>query len=63
MKQVTVNAAIEAIQKRFCGLAEIVNVETSHILDIICKDIYSDKWYEVYSNEEWTILKIKQIIF
>lgn len=62
-RKVSVNAAIEAIQRRFANLAEILSVEDDHIIDIIIKDLYSNKYFEVFSNCEHTKLQIKQIIF
>jgi len=54
MKTVTVDNAIQAIQKRFRGLAEIIHVDGEGIIDILCKDLYSGKYFEVWSNAERT---------
>lgn len=62
MRQVTLDLAIKAIEKRFCGLAEIMNVEDSETLNIYCVDVLSGDWYEVFSNEERTSLKISKIL-
>ncbi len=61
MKTVTVDNAIQAIQKRFRGLAEIIHVDGEGIIDILCKDLYSGKYFEVWSNAERTKLSINQV--
>lgn len=61
MKTVTVDSAIQAIQKRFRGLAEILFVDAEGIIDILCKDLYSGKYFEVWSNADRTKLSINQV--
>ena len=61
MKTVTVDNAIQTIQKRFRGLAEIIHVDGEGIIDILCKDLYSGKYFEVWSNAERTRLSIEQV--
>lgn len=62
-RTVTVNAALEAIQRKFANLAEIISVEDENFIDIIIKDLYSNKYFEIFSNREHTKLQIKQITF
>lgn len=62
-RKVTVDTALAAIQRRFSNLADILSIEDENIIDIILKDLYSDKYFEVFSNREHTKLQIKQIIF
>jgi len=63
MRKVTIDTAIAAIQKKFHGLASILHIEADGTLDIICKDIRTGNWYEVFSNAEWTKLSISRIKF
>ena len=60
-RKVTLSIALEAIQRRFSQLAEIISIEDESIIDIILKDLYTDKYYEVYSNNEHTKLQIRQL--
>ena len=60
-RKVTLATALTAIQRKFSDLAEIVNIEDERIIDIIFKDLYSGKYFEVFSNREHTKLQIKQI--
>lgn len=60
-KKVTLATALTAIQRKFSDLAEIINIEDERIIDIIFKDLYSNKYYEVFSNRERTRLQIKPI--
>lgn len=62
-RKVTISTALEAIQRKFSNLADILSVEDDNIIDIILKDLYTNKYFEVFSNSERTTLKIKQIIF
>ena len=62
-RKVTISSAIEAIQRKFSNLADIISIEDESIIDIVLKDLYSNKYFEVFSNSERTTLKIKQIIF
>lgn len=62
-RKVTVDTALEAIQRKFSNLADILSIEDESIIDIILKDLYSNKYFEVFSNREHTKLQIKQIIF
>lgn len=62
-RKVTVDTAQEAIQRKFSNLADILSIEDESIIDIILKDLYSNKYFEVFSNREHTKLQIKQIIF
>lgn len=36
-------------------------MDCDNVLDIIIKDLHSGKFFEVFSNEEWTSLKIKEV--
>ncbi len=58
MKKATIQTAIDAIQKKFHGLGEILHCEDNEEIDIICTDIYSGKWYNVFSVNDHTTLKI-----
>ncbi len=60
-RKVTLATALTAIQRKFSDLAEIVYIEDERIIDIIFKDLYSGRYYEVFSNREHTKLQIKQI--
>lgn len=62
-RKVTVDTALAAIQRKFSNLADILSIEDESIIDIILKDLYSNKYFEVFSNREHTKLQIKQIIF
>ena len=62
-RKVTVDTALAAIQCKFSNLADILSIEDESIIDIILKDLYSNKYFEVFSNREHTKLQIKQIIF
>ena len=62
-RKVTVDTALAAIQRKFSNLADILSIEDESIIDIILKDLYSNKYFEVFSNREHTNLQIKQIIF
>lgn len=62
-RKVTISTALEAIQRKFSGLADILSIEDDNIIDIILKDLYTNKYFEVFSNSERTKLQIKQIIF
>lgn len=62
-RKVTVDTALEAIHRKFSNLADILSIEDESIIDIILKDLYSNKYFEVFSNREHTKLQIKQIIF
>lgn len=62
-RKVTISSAIEAIQRKFANLADIISVEDESIIDIVLKDLYTNKYFEVFSNCERTKLQIKQIIF
>ena len=61
-RKVTLSIALEAIQRRFSQLAEIISIEDENIIDIIIKDLYSNKYFEIFSNTAHTSLKIKQIL-
>ncbi len=60
-RKVTVDTALAAIQRKFSNLADILSIEDESIIDIILKDLYTDKYYEVYSNNEHTKLQIRQL--
>ena len=60
-RKVTVETALAAIQRKFSNLADILSIEDESIIDIILKDLYTDKYYEVYSNNEHTKLQIRQL--
>ena len=62
-RKVTISSAIEAIQRKFANLADIICIEDESIIDIVLKDLYTNKYFEVFSNCERTKLQIKQIIF
>lgn len=62
-RKVTVAAAIEAVQRKFANLADILSVEDGNIIDIVLKDLYTNKYFEVFSNREHTKLQIRQINF
>lgn len=62
-RKVTVDTALAAIQRKFSNLADILSIEDESIIDIILKDLYSNQYFEVFSNREHTKLQIKQIIF
>lgn len=62
-RKVTVDTALAAIQRKFSNLADILSIEDESIIDIILKDLYSNTYFEVFSNREHTKLQIKQIIF
>ena len=62
-RKVTVETAIEAIQRKFANLADILSVEDGNIIDIVLKDLYTNKYFEVFSNREHTKLQIRQINF
>lgn len=61
MNSLTIYKAIAAIQKKFDGNANILNLNSDTILDIICVDKRTQQYYEVYSNENWTTLKIERL--
>lgn len=61
-RKVTLSIALEAIQRRFSQLAEIISLEDENIIDIIIKDLYSNKYFEIFSDTAHTSLKIKQIL-
>lgn len=60
-RKVTLATALAAIQRKFSDLAEILSIEDERIIDIIFKDLYSGKYFEVFSNREHNKLQIKQI--
>lgn len=60
-RKVTVAAALEAIRRKFSDLADILSIEDEGIIDIILKDLYTNNFYEVYSNREHTKLQIRQL--
>ena len=60
-RKVTVATAIQAIQRKFSGLADILSIEDENIIDIILKDLYTNQFYEVYSNHEHTKLQIRPL--
>ena len=62
-RKVTVATAIEAVQRKFANLADILSVEDGNIIDIVLKDLYTNKYFEVFSNREHTKLQIRQINF
>lgn len=61
MNKVTIEKAIAAIQKKFDGNANILDLAAGQILDIICVDKRTKEYYEIYSNEDWTELKIERV--
>lgn len=61
MNILTIDKAIAAIQKKFDGNANILDLASDTILDIICVDKRTQEYYEVYSNEDWTTLKIERV--
>lgn len=63
VRKVTVETAIEAIQRKFSHLADILSIEDGSIIDIVLKDLYTNKYFEVFSNREHTKLQIRQINF
>ena len=63
MKKVTIDLALKAIENKFFGLADILNVDNESFLDIILKDVRTSNYYEVFSNSDYTNLKIRQIHF
>lgn len=60
-RKVTVDTALEAIHRKFSNLADILSIEDESIIDIILKDLYTNQYYEVYSNHEHTKLQIRQL--
>ena len=61
MRKLTIEAAIKAVENKFQEFTAILDVDTTTIIDIIVKDLSSNKFYEVYSDEDWTKLKIVKI--
>lgn len=53
--------ALAAIQKKFYGLASILNIDSDGILDIICTDLHTGDWYEVFTDENWSRLNFRRI--
>lgn len=60
-RKVTIETALQAIQRKFSDLADILSIEDEGIIDIILKDLYTNNFYEVYSNREHTKLQIRQL--
>lgn len=60
-RKVTVDTALAAIQRKFSNLADILSIEDESIIDIILKDLYTNQFYEVYSNHEHTKLQIRPL--
>ena len=58
-----IERALKAIQKRFSNLAQIINIDVDNILSVVLYDLYTKKYYEVYSNEAWNTLHVKPIKF
>lgn len=61
MKKITIDMALAAIQKNFYGLASILNIDSDGILDIICTDLHTGDWYEVFTDENWSRLNFRRI--
>ena len=58
MQIYTVETAIEFVHNKFHEFTAILDVELTDKIDIICKDLATNRYYEVYSNEDFTKLRM-----
>ena len=50
-RKVTVDTALAAIQRKFSNLADILSIEDESIIDIILKDLYSNKYFLTWKRQ------------